>query len=215
MSFVANKPEPLTDAEISNVKQEFIASVVRELAIIGKDSAAATEAASKIHDRVFVRQVATGTELHYRDADGSRMRMNAASIAAREIVELLHEAETLASHGPDPRVQLAERLVKLGVAPDEAATYAERYIVRLLDGRVSLRDLRTGDPRTILSKKKEDEAFTDAQWAAYRDGSREITEATREILADIQANKRKPQSAPIDREQEADRQNVNLIRGYL
>ena len=197
MSFIPEhlreKPPVLSRKDIELCHGEFVADIDRQLIILGAKNPDTIAALIARRDAIEVTSFIAGPKARYHSEDGGRLT---AAEAAQEIAEQVAERAALLKHGPDPVGVLNQRLQQLGVPKGEADFYAPQFIRRLPDGRVVRLDPVTREPVTLIGEKPSTVTFTEEQWAAYRDGTRELARATREVLARIEEDKKRRPHGP-------------------
>lgn len=212
---ITGRLKPLSDDQIAKVKQEFISDAERELKILGAHSPEAVKLLLAMRDgdmgRLEVKPGALACSVWFW-APRTNGGLNTAQKAADWVAEEMARRARSTAFGPDPEQVLIRRLVDVGVPKDEARALAANRIERLDDGRVRARK-RNGEtlfafgevtPRNADGSRRE---FTSEELAALRDHNKPVTELTRAILAEREADARQQaeykEAARIEAENDA------------
>lgn len=179
------EPTDFTPDERSVHVAAFVAAVEREILLDDARTAAVDALLRGLSRRVTVRAVplADGTlhaNVSYRTSHGGTV--TSARAAAADLIAQGKRATHLASLGPDPQAALTQRLVAVGVSPEEAARYRDR-IFRLEDGRVA--------------------GLVDGRRVEFVDDRRAISETARAIVAERQRGVPAPSAAAATTDPEA------------
>lgn len=178
------KPKLLTEADVRAAEDAFLQDVKRELHIMAGDAWSRkplSQLLADARDRVRVQSYTTGPSSKYSSPNGG---MRNAQQCAEELLKNADTMNLLASYGPDPVEETANRLAGLGVDRDEALQRARRTVGRNVDdGRVFV----MSKDGTVYSRGAAPKGrdLSEGDLVALRDHSHAVTAATRMILEEI------------------------------
>lgn len=190
-SQIMKKPPVLTPEEETTARTAFYNEIVEELVIEGLDTEKHRKIALALATKATVTSLLGGPKVRLNTQNESQMN-------PQRVARLVVETARMRKFGPDPVAQLTERLVKLGVPEETAASLAKGKVGRHDDGRVWARDagreIYDGGAPLIRGVSTAEEI------AAAHAGSESLTKMTRILLQRYrEEQQRQPNDAMVSK----------------